>query len=618
MRTWRTCYRGRMHQGSPAIAALSGVILWSCAAALAQVQYTPPVQQTGRLYEINTQLSAPAYYSARPVSPLIAGNALTTGNVRGGLHFRGYSPISDPSAFRASLGSGALSAFRRDSVSVADSYSGYPGIIGLPYYDPSQTAATTGFLRGQYGQSFGWLGTTTPGVGVSPLPGNDGRVDMRIGARLGQQAGIGAVQPGSLQSQIVGLPPTGSLELGSGIFGPQQQPVRPTGLTAPLAQGDVLSQLANLPSRPESQWQQPGQWRPTTPQDVPGSRPPLGTPLDLVRSGAVQRFTLEPEVSALMTRITPESTIPQGPVGVEWPVGELGTRPPARVDAQLPLDLPQLTDPSVLPGYDVFTDMQLALALSGDPGATWFADMQTAIQEDPVVRDMLLEQAELRAQEFVGQVLSAPITTFHGQGPSEKNNEMLKAEALMELGRYYEAVRRYDVAARLDPLDPLPLIGKGNAYLAAGDYLSASVALVRGFERFPELSKFRLDLPSLIGGLEIVDIRRADLLQRLANQDDARLRFLLGYLEYYSGDAELRSSALLHFERAAQLDLDGTIISRFPHMLRGEGTLPPPKLPGPEPVAPELSPRRVPAGLPLDPGAIGGSGVREPGQPEEP
>ena len=66
-----------------------------------------------------------------------------------------------------------------------------------------------------------------------------------------------------------------------------------------------------------------------------------------------------------------------------------------------------------------------------------------------------------------------------------------KAESLLEIGQYYEAARRYQAAHRLNPLNPLPLIGKGNAFLAAGNYASATVALLQGFERYPELVKVR-------------------------------------------------------------------------------------------------------------------------------
>jgi tetratricopeptide (TPR) repeat protein len=221
----------------------------------------------------------------------------------------------------------------------------------------------------------------------------------------------------------------------------------------------------------------------------------------------------------------------------------------------------------------------------------------------------------MQAQEFVGQMLQSPVETFHGRGDSALNNELLKAESLLEIGEYYEAVRRYEVAQRLDPLNPLPLIGKGNAFLAAGEYSSATGALIRGFERYPELVEFNFDLTALMGGREIVDIRRADIMRRLAGRDDARLRFLLGYLEYYAGN---RESGMANLERAAELDQGSSIISRFPAILRRESALPPPKLLDALPPVPEQSPGGPPP-LPrsrIDEGRP--NAVGPPTEPEEP
>ena len=73
-------------------------------------------------------------------------------------------------------------------------------------------------------------------------------------------------------------------------------------------------------------------------------------------------------------------------------------------------------------------------------------------------------------------------------------------------------------------------------------------------------------------------------MHRLEKQDDARLRFLLGYLEYYGGD---QVTGMRNIERAAELDRGQSIISRFPDMLRKEGLLPPPTVPGQKSVVPE-------------------------------
>ena len=70
---------------------------------------------------------------------------------------------------------------------------------------------------------------------------------------------------------------------------------------------------------------------------------------------------------------------------------------------------------------------------------------------------------------------------------------------------------------------------------SGGGRSSAATFLARGYERFPALTKFQSDLAALLGGGEIVDMRRADIMRRLANEEDYRLRFLLGYIEMNYG-----------------------------------------------------------------------------------
>jgi hypothetical protein len=547
----------------PAAAGWALLAAATCSlSAPAQVPYQPPTGQTGRLFDANPQLGSGGYNLARPVSPLIVGNAVVGGNVRGGLTFQGFSPIPDPTAFRGPLYSTSLSPFRRDSVSIADARSPAFSWIGQPYYDLSQTVPSAGLLRGQY--SAGWMGgrsqTAAPTAG--PL---DFRIDQRLSQPLAP-VDSGPRSPEALRRQILGLPPQAAPELSSAIFGPR------TSLSAALPAAGAWRSPSGTDAR-RGAWAGPVP-PPALPGEPPGSRPPLGTPQELVEQGVIQRFPLEPGPDGMVPALTPETLLPLGPLTAISQPQETGVPPQAAPEPAV-----RLRDVSILPGYDVFTDMQLALSLAADPEAGWFAQMQQAIRSDPALAGMLRELADMRAADFVRAVLESPIQTFHGRGDSGKNNELLKAEALMDIGRYYEAARRYEVAHILDPLDPLPLIGKGNALLAAGEYLSAAVALVQGFERYPELSRFKLDLPALIGGREIIDIRRADLLERLTNQDDPRLRFLLGYLEYYSGDPALRESGLKHLERAAELDTSGSIISSFPALLRGERRPPPPKLP---------------------------------------
>ncbi|MCP5116383.1 MAG: hypothetical protein GY953_36600, partial [bacterium] len=144
---------------------------------------------------------------------------------------------------------------------------------------------------------------------------------------------------------------------------------------------------------------------------------------------------------------------------------------------------------------------------------------------------------------------------------------MLKAESLLEIGQFFEASQRFEEARLLHPANPLPWLGKGHALLAAGDYRSAAAALVQALEREPNLTRFQIDLESMLGGGETVDIRRADIMRILERREDPTLRFLLGYLEYHSGSTE---SGMNNLRKAATQPGKGgfgSVISAYPTLL---------------------------------------------------
>jgi hypothetical protein len=304
----------------------------------------------------------------------------------------------------------------------------------------------------------------------------------------------------------------------------------------------------------------------------PGASDRLGTPLDVALRGdtttllqnRASRIGAAPEEA--------DTTVPLKPGVLETLRHEANVAE----NVILPTHTPKITDTSVLPGRDVFTDMRLALALQRDPAGEWFTQMRDAIKSDPTLAAELHEVARMEADQFVQSVLKARIKTFAGRSPSEFNNEMAKAESLMDSRQYFDAAKRYEQAQRLDPGNPLPHIGQAHALLAAGEYQTAALHLVRGLERFPELARFHVDLTDLMGGGEVVDIRRADILSRLAQREDAELRFLLGYIEYHTGNED---SGMENLNQAAANPAAGSMIGRYPGMLRGERTLPPPKLP---------------------------------------
>ncbi|MBK8915781.1 MAG: hypothetical protein IPM64_14505 [Phycisphaerales bacterium] len=555
----------------PARAGLRvAAVLFSLLAVSAVGFSQQSVQQDGRMFDANPQVGGSRVNTPRgSAAPNLPGNYQAAGNARFGQSLRSYSPIPGSSNFRAPLGSATLAPFRRDSVAPYDAYSqrgtGYTGGYSdprlnlptagrQPYYDPALTVPDAARLRAQ---PLGAPIQSVPPQGAGAgLAAPDSRLDWRIDTQTNPSLQVGR--------------PVYRWQGGTSLFG-----MRPVGVPSPLTSADeriagttIVDPRAGAAEavRPATAFRSPESMRP------PGSAP-LGTPLDVASASAARP-------------VNPSQT-PPSPADFERPGTVRSAGRPTMHGEPLPR-APVAADPSLLPGYDTFTDMRLALALEVDPAATWFDEMRASLRDNPAVAAQQLELAQLESADFVARLVRAPMRSFVGGGPSLLNNELLKAESLMHIGQFYDAAGRFEAARALEPENPLPLLGKGHALLAAGEYLSAAVAIIAGLERYPELAKFNIDLQALIGDGEIVDIRRADILDRLREQEEPRLRFLLGYLEYHAG---LRDSGMAHLERAAATAEPGSLLADYPRMLRGEARPPLPR-------GLQSSPRR--AGSPLD------------------
>jgi hypothetical protein len=533
--------------------------------------------QDGRLLDANPSLNSGRYNLNtglyRPGSPLLSGNLAASGLLGRGMSLRIDSPVSSTTGFRAGLGSGSLSSFRRDSVSVADAAAplGISTFI-RPFLDPATTVVNPGLLQGQFTPGL----TRSSGSTAQPL---DLRIPFTEAQWLSNPAYLEPADP--RRAGVPGITAPASRlpsPTTSGIFGTptvpdlprRRDPLAPWGIEPP----DETTDTREPPPLPDQR------------MDVrPADRTrPIAT-FPQPSDSPLERLLGQESQTGIGLR-SPVLDTPPWAAGAQRP----GLVPPPPEDAggEEPAAPARLTDPSVLPGFDVFTDMRLALALEKNPGATWFDEMRKAARSQPELDPSPTERAAEDATVFLDQMLNTPLRTFRGHGASALNEMMLKAEALIAIGHYREAADRYEAARFIAPDNPLPMVGKAHALLAAGSYSQAASALLEAIERFPEIARFKFDLSTLMGGGEQVDIRRADIMRRLRQAEWPELYFLLGYLEYHSGD---RERGMANLEKAAELDQMRTMISRFPALLRGEGVLPVPKIDLESGTTPSPSPR---------------------------
>jgi hypothetical protein len=554
--------------------ATAAVLAWA-GVAVAQQQ----VQQTGRLFDANTQIGSGGLNYDLPISPLLSGNALSSGNVGRGLSLRIDSPIGSPYTFQGPLGSAALSGFRRDAVSAADAGSPLGGLSARIYYDPARTVFTPGYygptnaaVPGGYGQDLGarsvptgprFLGQTGALGQRQPTGANQGGpLDLRIG-----ESGAGS----PLAQQILGYSPSRRSELNSSIFGNYARP-SPVA-TLPQPQPFTSLDIMNRSTAEQMNRERDARAQVSRPLD---QRPePLGTPLDLIIRGADAGTILDP---ALRTGTDRAANLGGGGLpGIQTESQRIAAEMARPGGSPLsgtrtivaPLGMP------ILPGLDVFTDMQLAQTLSREPSSPWFSEMKSVIQANPSLAMEMNDLMTMDAEQFAQSVVNTPIQTFVGRGDSALNDALQAAETMLIERHYFDAVQQYDRARLMDPANPLPLLGKGHASLAAGDYMTAAHNIVLGMQRYPEIMHFAVSLKAFMGG-ETIDIRRADLLAQLERHEDPQLRFLLGYLEYYSGR---KDSGMEHLKRAATEASPGSFINQFPAFLSGDRELPPPRLP---------------------------------------
>lgn len=572
---------------------------WSLPAA-AQVRGPIDHRVDGRALDASNQLGAGGYNASQNQYRFNAGNLVITGNVTGGRAFRGFSPIRDSSSLFMSLPTSRLGHFQRDSIGLGDVMAGRSQAVASPFYLPSSTATGAGGFGGGFSP-------TMPGRRQTAfvVP----RVDLFTGKSLSLSAGL---NPGSFKPTAETLDPR---------FLPRQQVItspygRDVGtfqsLPAPLpTDANVLSsrRLADSPvfGLPDYQSDPPGRrWgnRAGAQAGRTRSRASLldrlydtdtaGSPFEFAptlfneaerRDLLTDRSTRTPGEGAMSSArlLEPPSSSGRSTQPLTTPIGG---EPAQGVAANTEGLRPAPYDPSefIPAGRSVYQDFQRAVQ--------WTKTHSDSLEPGPEGETEDAAEGVSDGEEapaggfdvsvsYVLQILNQSPKSMAGTLETDLNVRIRKAEALMRQGEFYNAAAQYAIAASLEPGDPLLRLGQGHAYLAAGDYLSAVYFLTQGLERFPEVARFRLDLYDFVSDPNVLDIRRADLETKLEKQDDYRLRFLLGYAEYYGG---LKKFGLPQLRRAAEDAPADSVIARFPRML--EDVSPPSTVPQEHGLAP--------------------------------
>jgi tetratricopeptide (TPR) repeat protein len=231
-------------------------------------------------------------------------------------------------------------------------------------------------------------------------------------------------------------------------------------------------------------------------------------------------------------------------------------------------------------GADRFTDLYSALRAADQLGVQNIGLQPTTPPSDatnaPPRSELIRKTSESlnqlgTAARWAKDVLDSPVTTFVGRNENRLNEYMASGEEAMKQGDYYKAARLFGAASTIDVVNPLPYLDRGHALAAAGDYISAVRNLEQGIRLFPHIAAFKLDLIALVGQKDVFDVRRADLEGRLAGREQYELRFLLGYLELYSG---LADEGMKNLRTAAKEAPVESPIASFADLVAGDRKLP--------------------------------------------
>jgi hypothetical protein len=537
--------------------------------------------QGGNALDANPGVGTGGFNYAAPPPPINRANAIVTGNVGGGLGFRGYSPIRDTSQLFIDTPSSSLSGFRAAGVSVADVMQGLTNYQRRYYYDPSTTVTNVGAIQ---------RGLNRPGSSTPASPFAVPRDDYL----LRPQSFLSRDQVLESRAADRSLSVAPGAQRAASTFGASSanQAINERLLMSPLFARPALVPLPQL-----DRWEH---GRPTQPRyrvyeddvargkpvDVEpgrtiGGRPsPLDrilnpdqpSPRDRVDFGVDRTYDASVDRSADV-RSTERITAPRrsllGPTEPEEPQG--------------PEPLAEATDarPAWL-GQDRFSDMAAAARTLNAPGTVSFTAPETDSDADALAQD--------RYRAWAREYLATPVTSLVGQEQTVVNNDLARAEAAMHAGEYYRASTWYDIAGNLAPTNPLPLVGRAHALLAAGEYRTAARLLSRAIDRFPAIAFFRFDLTAFVRDPLVLERRRADLERLLERNDDYQFRFLLGWLEYYSGyDLE----GLENLAKAAAAAPADSAIARLPELLKQRTAISPF-----EPVEPGTLPGAEPSQMP--------------------
>ncbi len=126
-----------------------------------------------------------------------------------------------------------------------------------------------------------------------------------------------------------------------------------------------------------------------------------------------------------------------------------------------------------------------------------------------------------------------------------KFNEYIQAAGkFFKQGKYYRAADAYILAGVWSGEHPQPLIGRGHALFAAGEYMSSSYFIQRAITLDPEYASKKFDLRQLLFDLDMIENGLLEVMAWQQKSGSGELAFLLAYLFYQLDDISKAQAAI--------------------------------------------------------------------------
>jgi hypothetical protein len=576
--------------------------LWAAVAAVpvlgltssASAQYRLPYD--GKANEANNRIGSGGANPGKE-GQAVNGNDIVTGNVTGGVEFRGHTNIRNPREFRGAAPGGMIDDFIKGSSSVDPNAPGSSYRVETFYGGARTVQPPPGFTSSPLTTGTGaYIPPPDPATAVGTINRPTG--DSRIGAiNLSQQPIVlpqpgqmmipGPVDPTAGQEYITATPLTGIRQMNANDIDSlgqrtdtQYNPVR-SGTLTPTQIADMQKELnkeAGLDTTSSDQAQplQPGQTpsisqqpinQATAIQQQPGGGPnadqgqPINTQITQSAPGATDqgvrnRLLVAPpsptktnSLYAELLKRHEDAAADAKMTDEEAARAFNAARQEAAKNGALPGSAaPTPQGPGAAPGGPAAAPAPGAgatvpppapgsSALSGTgPNVTDYAGKNAEIlkkQQEEMARGMRKKTEPVKAQSFAAGVKAKGL------------HDILKnAEDLMKDGKFTAALDKYEDADRVAPNDPTIKLARANAELGASYYARAEAHLREVFTSNPELLNGQYDLTALLGEQRLATLIK-DLKDIQKKEDrEPRAVFLLAYIAYNTGHEQQASAYL--------------------------------------------------------------------------